>query len=430
LKIGLLAPYTGGLASFGPQFENAVKLAIKEVNDAGGVLGKPVQLVTGDESDNPDAAVAEATRLVNIEKVSAIIGAAGSGRTLSVAESVTGPKGILQISPSSTSPALTKAKDNDFLFRTPISDAAQGIVLAKLVQELGYNKVCTMYVNNAYGQGLSENFTKAYKGTVTAQIGHAETAATFASELNQCVSGKPEALVAMSYPKGQAQVYLKEALEGNIINKFVFVDGTKDGATFAQLGWDKFDGMEGTAPGNLPPSDFSKKFDDLYKAEYGKGYDVPFIRESYDAAILIALAAEKAGSTDSKAIRNALRDVANAPGDPVGSPPDGIAAALKAVRAGKDIDYQGASGSAEFDASGDVLVGAIEVWKVDAAAALANPSDTSKGLVTLRTFKVDLKAGTVQEIPKASAMRTDPAAQSAPRVAALTSADRLRLFRI
>jgi len=401
LKIGYLLDFTGALAAFGPDEENAIKLAIKEINDAGGVLGKPMEAVKGDSATDKDIGVAEANRLVDIEHVQAIVGSLASGVTLAVAEGVTGPKNILQISNASTSPALTKANDNDFLFRTPISDAAQGQVLAKLVQDLGYTKVCTMYVNNAYGQGLSENFAAAYTGTVTAQVSHADqtAATTYLSELNKCVADGPEALVAISYPKGQADVYLKEALENKLIDKFVFVDGTKDDKMFTQLGWESFDGMSGTAPGALPPSDFTQKFEDLYKTEYGSLFQTPFVREAYDAVMVIALAAEKAGSTDPTAIRDALRDVANAPGTAVGSPPEGIGAAFEAVKNGEDINYDGASGSVEFDENGDVLLGAIDVWHVDA---------TAKGFVTDKSYKVDLKAGTLEEIPAAGAMRIDP----------------------
>ncbi|MBI2913724.1 MAG: ABC transporter substrate-binding protein [Chloroflexi bacterium] len=404
LKIGYLLDFTGALASFGPEEENAIKLAVKHINDGGGVLGQPVQLVRADSGTDKDIGVAEATRLVDIEKVHAIVGSLASGVTLAVAEGVTGPKKILQISHASTSPALTAANDNDFLFRTPISDAAQGVVLAKLVEDLGYTSVCTMYVNNAYGQGLSSNFATAYEdagGTVTAQISHADqtAATTYLSELNQCTAGDPQALVAISYPVGQAQVYLKEALENDLIDTFVFVDGTKDDEMFGTLGWDNFDGLSGTAPGALPPSEFTAVFDDLYEAEYGSLFKVPFTREAYDAAIVIALAAEKAGSVDPTAIRDALRDVANAPGTEVGSPPEGIAAALKAARDGDDINYTGASGSVEFDENGDVLIGAIEVWSIDAAA---------EGFVTEKNYKVDLAAGTVEEITGGGAMRIDP----------------------
>ncbi len=399
LKIGLLLDYTGALGSFGPEEENGAKLAIKHINAAGGVFGKPVQVVTGDSQTSTQPGVAEARRLVDIEKVHAIVGSLASSVTAAVAESVTVPAKIPQISHASTSPALTKLVDNDFLFRVPISDAAQGAVLAKLVgEDLKYKKVCAMYVNNAYGQGLVENFQKAYEaggGKVTAAVSHADqtAATTYVSELNQCVKDSPEALVAISYPVGQAQVYLKEAIEQNLIKTFVFVDGTKDDKMFKALGWSSFNGMRGTSPGSLPPADFSAKFDAAYVAEYGSLYKVPYVKEAYDAVIAIALAAEKAKSTDGTKIRDALRDIGNAPGDPVAPPPEGIKTALEAVRAGKDIDYQGAAGSVEWDANGDVLLGAIDMWHIDAA---------NQTFVTDKTFKVDLKANKIEQLTTAN----------------------------
>jgi ABC-type branched-subunit amino acid transport system substrate-binding protein len=192
LKLGLLLAYTGDLSDFGPAHENAARLAVKEINAAGGVLGAPIEVATGDTATDPSVGVSEATRLINVEHVQVILGALASGVTLPVAESVTGPDHILQISEASTSPALTAAKDNDFLFRTTISDAAQGVVLAKLATDLGLKSVCTMYINNAYGQGLSqifsENFEKA-GGTVTAQVPHESEQATYASELAKCTGG-------------------------------------------------------------------------------------------------------------------------------------------------------------------------------------------------------------------------------------------------
>ncbi|UCH87499.1 MAG: ABC transporter substrate-binding protein [Dehalococcoidia bacterium] len=389
LKIGLLGPLTGALAPFGPDYVNTANLALDHINAAGGVLGQDVELVVGDTGTAPEQGVAEARRLVDIAGVHAIVGAAASGVTLPIAESVTVPNKILQISNASTSPALTDVADDDYLFRTPISDAAQGVVLADLVEDLGFTSVCTMYVNNAYGQGLSENFAAAYTGTVTAQVSHtAETATTYASELAQCVEGDPEALLALSYPTGQADVYLKEAIEGAIIDQFVFCDGTKSDVLFNELGWEFFDGMQGTAPGALE-TEFGSTFDDAFEAKYGYIYQTPFNREAYDAIVTIALAAEKAGSTDPTAIRDALRDVANAPGEAAGPGVDGVANALAAVQAGTDIDYQGAAGSIEFDENGDILVGAIEIWRVDAA---------SETLVTDSRVQVDLTTGVLTPI--------------------------------
>ena len=389
LKIGLLGPLTGALAPFGPDYVNTANLALDHINAAGGVLGQDVVLVIGDTGTAPEQGVAEARRLVDIAGVHAIVGAAASGVTLPIAESVTVPNKILQISNASTSPALTDVADDDYLFRTPISDAAQGVVLADLVEDLGFTSVCTLYINNAYGQGLSENFAAAYTGTVTAQVSHtAETATTFASELSQCVEGDPEALLALSYPTGQADVYLKEAIEGDIIDQFVFCDGTKSDQLFNKLGWEHFDGMQGTAPGALQ-TEFGSTFDDAFDAKYGYLYQTPFNREAYDAVIVIALAAEKAGSTDPTAIRDALRDISNSPGEVAGPGADGVAAALAAVQAGTDIDYQGAAGSIEFDENGDILVGAIEIWRVDAA---------SETLVTDSRVHVDLITGEITPI--------------------------------
>jgi branched-chain amino acid transport system substrate-binding protein len=390
LKIGLLLAYTGDLSDFGPAHENAARLAVKEINAAGGVLGQPIEVVTGDTGTDPSQGVSEATRLVNVEGVSAILGALASGVTLPVAESVTGPDHILQISEASTSPALTDANDNDFLFRTTISDAAQGVVLAKLAEDEGLTSVCTMYINNAYGQGLSEIFAENFEkagGTVTAQVPHESEQATYASELSQCTTGNPEALAAIAYPQS-AGVFLREAVEAGNVKTFLFVDGTKSTDMFETLGWETFDGMKGTAPSSLDVA-AGKAFTDAYAAEYGSTPPLPFMREIYDAVYLVALAAEKAGSTDPTAMRDALRDVANPPGEMVGPGTDGYKTAIGLIADGKDINYEGAAGPVDLDKNGDVLIGAIETWHVDAAA---------KDLVTDAVYKVDLETGEVTKV--------------------------------
>ena len=393
LKIGILVPFTGTLSDFGEPFANAAKLAVKEINEAGGVLGQDVQLIEGDSGTEPVKAQEEARRLIDIEGVSAIVGAASSGVTLPVAESVAVPSEIVQISPASTSPALSAVDDNGFLYRTTISDAAQGVILAKLTYEiLGFTSACTMYVNNAYGQGLSEQFTETFEelgGTVTAEVSHAaEEQLTYVSEITKCVEGGPDALLAISYPE-HAGVYLKEALEQALIDTFVFVDGTKSDDQFEALGWANFEGMSGTAPGALK-SAARTAFTAAYEAEYGDKPPMPFMRESYDAVYVIALAAEKAGSTDAKAIRDAIRDITNPPGEVASPGVEGFTEALGLIAAGTAINYEGAAGPIDFDANGDVLQGAIEVWDVTAGAIVE----------AVRTFAVDLSTTppTIEEV--------------------------------
>jgi ABC-type branched-subunit amino acid transport system substrate-binding protein len=135
LKIGVLMSFTGALSDFGEPIYNGAELAADEINAAGGVNGQPIELVRGDDGTNPDTGVTEATRMVEVEGVSAIVGALSSGVSLQVAETVTGPAGVVQISPASTSPGISDANDDDFLFRTTISDAAQGLLLGRLVEE-------------------------------------------------------------------------------------------------------------------------------------------------------------------------------------------------------------------------------------------------------------------------------------------------------
>ena len=192
LKIGILVPFTGDLSDFGPAFFDAAKLAAQEINAAGGVFGQDIVLVDADTGTIEATGVESANTLIDVEGVSAIVGAASSGVTLPIAESVTGPAGILMISPSSTSPALTSVTDNDFLFRSTISDAAQGVVLAELAIDLGFTSVCTFFVNTAYGEGLADQFKETFEalgGTVPAAVPHEQEQTSYTSELQSCVEG-------------------------------------------------------------------------------------------------------------------------------------------------------------------------------------------------------------------------------------------------
>jgi ABC-type branched-subunit amino acid transport system substrate-binding protein len=191
LKIGAIMSQTGDLSDFGPPIVKSIQMAIDEINSAGGVFGQDVTLVVGDDATNPDQGQSEARRLIDVEGVSAIIGALASSVSVPIAENVTGPAGVLQISPASTAPTLTTANDSDFLFRLPISDAAQGIVLAKLAQERGYDTVCTLYVNSDYGKGLSDFFTAAFEdlgGSVPQAVPIEQQQTTYVSELRRCAS--------------------------------------------------------------------------------------------------------------------------------------------------------------------------------------------------------------------------------------------------
>ena len=363
VQIGTILAFTGDLASFGPPMRNGADLAAELVNAAGGVLDRPVRAVHKDSGTNPQVAIEAARTLININGAHAIVGALSSGITQAVAESLTVPNQVVLMSPASTSPALTVMDDDDFLFRTAVSDAAQGVVLARLAKEQGFNSASALYVNNAYGEGLANVFKEHFEkegGKVVALVPQESGQPSYVSELRRATKGSPEVLVAIGYPES-AGVYLREALEGQYADQFLFVDGTKNQDMLNRLGANQFEGMFGTAPGT-PESDAFRILRKLYEERFGQLPTNPFIGETFDAFVLLAFAIEKAGLNEGPAIRDALREVANPPGEKVG--PGDVRRALELIRNGEDIDYEGVAGSQNIDANGDVS-NAIEIWRIE-----------------------------------------------------------------
>lgn len=366
IKIGSVLDFTGDLGAYGKPMRNAVDIAAELINDAGGVLGSPVKAVHKDGGTSAQVATDAANALVKTDGVHVIVGPLGSGFTIAVAQAVTIPNEVVQISPSATSPALSILEDGDFLYRTAVSDAAQGVVLARLARELGHESAGLLYVNNAYGEGLARVFTESFEaegGTVTASVPQEPDQPSYVSELENATEGSPDVLIAMSYPVS-AGVYLREAIEGGYIDNFMFVDGTKSQDMFDQLGVENFEGFYGTAPG-AQESDATAIFRILYEERFGELPSDPFLAETFDAFAIAALAIEQAGEYDGPAVRDAMREVANAPGIKVG--PGDFAKALDLIRRGEDIDYEGVAGSQNFDENGDVL-NTIEIWKIENGA--------------------------------------------------------------
>jgi branched-chain amino acid transport system substrate-binding protein len=367
LKIGMLFDYTGSLAEFGPNMETGAQLAVKQINAAGGVLGQDIQLIKADSGTNPQVAVEAATRLINVEGVQAIVGSLSSGVTIAVAEGVAVPNKVIMISPASTSPGLTAVEDDDFLYRTVLSDAAQGVVLADWAIEQGYKKVSTIYTNNAYGKGLSDQFVESFEaagGEVPAAVSHEQEQTSYLSELQKAVEGEPDALAALSYPV-EGAIYIKEAIENDLIKTFLLCDGTKSKDIIDAVGADALEGTTGTSPSTTGISELTADFDAEYEAEYGEPVPaLPYVRESYDAVVGIALAAEAAQSTDPSKIRDKLREVAGPPGEKIGASAAGIEQALAAIQVGTDIDFEGAASTMNWDDNGDILTGDIEIFKI------------------------------------------------------------------
>ncbi len=360
IKIGAVIPTTGPLQVYGEAQINALQLAVDEINAAGGVLGRQVELVVADTATNPQVGVEAAKRLVTVDGVVGLIGALSSGVTIPIARTVSSVEGVPQISTASTSPVITTLEDNGFLFRTTPSDALQGAVLGELVAQQGFKKVAVIYVNNDYGKGLADAFAAAYSGEVTAAVAYEERQPSYRGELRRAAEGDPEALVMIAYP-GDGIPMIRQALEEGFFSKFIFTDGMKAQEVVDAIGA-PLDGAFGTAPTGDPEAPAAKAFRAAYQDKYGELPPQPFMDSAYDAMILMALAIQKAGSTEGAAIRDALMEVANPPGEKVG--PGEFAKAKKILEGGGDVDYEGAAGNQNFDANGDVP-GIYAHWAIE-----------------------------------------------------------------
>jgi ABC-type branched-subunit amino acid transport system substrate-binding protein len=359
LKIGALMPMTGDLQAYGEADLTGIQFAAQQINAAGGVNGEDIEVVIADTQTKPQAGVDAAQKLINVDGVHAIVGALSSGVTIPVAKTVTSREGVPQISNASTSPTITNLQDSDFLFRSVPSDAYQGVALANLVQDKGVANVSILYVNNDYGQGLADAFTEAYDGDVSASIAFEQGQASYRGELQQAAGGGAEALVVIGYPES-GSVILRQSLEGGYLDQFIFTDGMKAPEIVDRVGAQFLNGAFGTVP-QAKDTEGLRMFREAYTAEYGELPGKPYYDTAYDAAMVIALAAQKAGSTDSEAIRDNLRDVANGPGEVI--LPGEWEKAVALLADGQDINYEGASGSVDFDDNGDVP-GTIGHWEI------------------------------------------------------------------
>jgi len=364
VKVGTLLSHTGPLKEFGPNLKNGCELAAKQLKAA----GLDMKLIHEDSETSAIPATNAAKKLVEIDRVVAIVGALASGVTVPVAESVTCPSKVIQISPASTSPLITvlpSDKDADMLFRTCPSDALQGVIAGRLAATFS-KTASVLYVNNPYGQGLALQFQKSYenkRGKVLAMVPHDEKAAeSYTAELKRALAGKPDIVCAYSYPE-HAKVYVKEAYEFFKFRNFLYCDGTKSYDIIKAVGPKVVDGRWGTAPG-AAKTDSYVIFNADYRMEYGVLPPLPFITNAYDATAVIGLAAYAAKvkglPMTSTNIRDQLRKVADPPGEVI--KPGEFKKAFQLLDQGKDINYEGAAGSVDFDEHGDVVT-PIEVWR-------------------------------------------------------------------
>lgn len=341
VKMGVLLGFTGPIESITPHMADGAEMAWNEVNESGLFLGgSTIRSVRADSTCvDSSAAQAAAERMISSDGVAAIMGADCSGVTMAVLQNVAMSAGVPMISPSATSPAFTTTESNGLFFRTSPSDARQGAIMAEIVMERGFSQVALTYTNNDYGAGFANAFEQSFTqmgGTITSKVAHEEARGDYSAEVGQLAAAGGDALVILGYVDGGGSM-LRTAWELGAFDDFFMGDGMYGDELISAVG----EALEGTI-GTIPwaSGEGADTFHAMAAAAGVQGQS-SYTRESYDAAALLALAAQAAGSADPRAIADNILNVANAPG--VEILPGDLARGLQILADGGEVNYQGAT---------------------------------------------------------------------------------------
>ena len=358
LIIGSLLPQTGNLAFLGPPEFAGVELAVQEVNDAGGVLGKPITYIEGDSGDTQqDVANPTVDRLL-AAGADVIVGAASSGVSFTVIDKIT-RAGVVQYSPANTSPDFTDYEDNGLYFRTAPSDVLQGRILGETILADGCTNVGILALQDPYGEGLATNVgdtVTAGGGSLTpeAPIFYDPAASNFDAQVNELKAANPGCVVLIGFEESAKVIQsMVSAGIGPQQKPLYLVDGNLGNALGEDLPAGVLEGTKGSLPGAEATGEFRERLKTVDPALT----DFSYAAESYDAVITSALAAVAAESDAGEAIAAELPDVTRE-----GEKCTTFEECQTMLEEGTDIDYDGISGPIELSDAGDPTSAVVGIY--------------------------------------------------------------------
>ncbi|MBF4461644.1 MULTISPECIES: ABC transporter substrate-binding protein [unclassified Rathayibacter] len=360
LKIGTILPQTGTLAVLGPPEIAGVDQAKEDINAANaGITLDVEQKDSGDTTT--DIATQSATSLI-ADGVSAIVGAASSGVSKTFIDQVT-QAGVVQISPANTSPDFTNYDDDGYYWRTAPSDVLQGRILGNKILGDGKTNVSILYMNDAYGTGLEKNIKEtlvAGGASVVAEEIFEPASTDFNSALTSVLAPNPDALVVISFDEIKT-IAEQLAAKGFDFSKLYGTDGNYGVISESDTNVD-IAGAQFTNPGVQASTDFQSKLQALVKSQGNPPLTVfSYAPESYDATVLVALAALQGKGTEGSVIRDNLMSVSEG-----GTKCTTFADCASKIKNGEDIDYDGLSGPISFDKNGDPSEASVSIYKYSA----------------------------------------------------------------
>jgi branched-chain amino acid transport system substrate-binding protein len=352
IRIGALTPLTGSGEPYGPGMVMAIRIAADEINAAGGILDNRVVVFSEDTKTDPNMAVAAARKLIEDHKVCAVLGTWSSGVTMSVLP-LTTRAGILEMNVSGA-PAISQiGKKTGLVYRTQASNTQFGVVYAEISKRAGFQKAATMAFDNPSGRGNTEEFVRNFKsagGIVTGGVVYEGGKASYRLELEEVLATKPDVIVLGSYMI-DTMIILKEWDRLKMPVHFIAGAWAVNPELIKALGPKITEGIWAV---DTVPNTSSKtyvRFAEKFRSVTGRDPDKnPYAPKVYDQMILLALAAEAAQSIDPQVFKTKMREISGPPGELVYGFEEGLAA----LRAGKQIDFDGASGAIDFNGFGDV----------------------------------------------------------------------------
>ncbi len=364
MRIGTILPQTGSLAFLGPPEFAGVDLAVEEINEAGGVLGECVEVLHEDSGDTSTDIASQSADSLIAQNVDAVVGSASSGVSFQFIDKLY-EEGVVQISPANTSPDFTDYPRGDYYFRTAPSDVLQGRVLADQIIADGNEQVAILALQDAYGTGLADSIEEnvvEFGGEVVMKTIYDPNASEFSAEVAELAAADADAVVLITF--NEFTNLAPELVESNLGPQslgWYMVDGNLSnyGDQFPE---GMLEGAKGTFPG-ADPAGIQERLLEVDPALE----DFTYGPESYDATVLLALAAAAGGSYDADTIRDNLVGVSRD-----GTQCSAYAECLELIGNGEDIDYEGASGPIEFSAQGDITAATIGVYEYQADNTYVN----------------------------------------------------------
>ncbi len=365
LLIGALLPFTGDMAASGTNLERAIRMAVAQMEQAGGLAGHPVALKATDTHSELKRGMNAASSLIEDPRVLALLGPENEDLAGQLVNQIL-VAGMVEVSGGVTSPVFTTIQDGGYWFRTCPSALEHGKALAERMYADGVRIASILYVGDAYGTGfagvLINEFNRLGIQSPVPISFHADQD-SFNDELRQVYAGQPEALVLIAYPGSGAEIVREWTLLGGKAHWYL-APALKSEEFVANVPPGLLNGAIGVAPARGAEADaFTRAFSDRYEG------DIPLDAAAfyYDATALILLSAARAsaeagGVPARHELKTWLQEVSRPEGVPVRW--DELADGIAKAAAGEDVDYQGITGSVNLNDRGDLESGPVELWTI------------------------------------------------------------------